>query len=277
MPNRIIKESICTSENIDQLSSFQETVFYRLLVNCDDYGCFDARVKVVASRLFPLKVIRPAEIVKALNRLAETGLIILYEAKGKPYLKVVKWADHQRVRVSKHKYPMPEDGTACGELPQVAASCGEMRPESNPIQSESNPNPNPNPTRERGETDSNDQFDRFWERYPNKVAKQDALKAWKKIRMNGELFKEIMSGLDRWLASDEWYRDNGRFIPHPATWLNGQRWNDEVKRHVPNGTGPGKRVAAQEYVQRDYSGVNDNILAGFDADMRRFKETGEID
>ena len=43
MPNRIIKESICTSENIDQLSPFCETVFYRLIVNVDDYGRIDAR------------------------------------------------------------------------------------------------------------------------------------------------------------------------------------------------------------------------------------------
>ena len=62
MPNRIIKESICVSEQIDALSTVEEVTFYRLLVNCDDYGCFDAREKVVKSRLFPLRDISIEEV-----------------------------------------------------------------------------------------------------------------------------------------------------------------------------------------------------------------------
>ena len=55
MPNRIIKESVCTSDSVDGLSWFEEVFFYRLIVNCDDYGRFDARPAVLKSRLFPLK------------------------------------------------------------------------------------------------------------------------------------------------------------------------------------------------------------------------------
>ena len=55
MPNRILKESICVSDDIDGLSWFEEVVFYRLLVNCDDYGRFDGRPAVLKNRLFPLK------------------------------------------------------------------------------------------------------------------------------------------------------------------------------------------------------------------------------
>ena len=55
MPNRIIKESICTSDSINQLTPFQEVFFYRLLVNCDDYGRLDARPEVLASKLYPLR------------------------------------------------------------------------------------------------------------------------------------------------------------------------------------------------------------------------------
>lgn len=43
MGNRILKESICTSENIDALSYFQEVFFYRMIVKCDDFGRVDAR------------------------------------------------------------------------------------------------------------------------------------------------------------------------------------------------------------------------------------------
>jgi hypothetical protein len=269
MPNRIIKESICTSENIEQLSAFQETVFYRLLVNCDDYGCFDARVKVVASRLFPLKVIRPSEIIKALNKLAEAGLIVLYEAKGKPYLKVVKWSDHQRVRVSKHKYPMPEDGVLCGELPQVAASCGEMRPESNPIQSNPNPNPNPNPTREpRGESDSDHEarFDRFWDAYPRKESKPAARKAFDKIRPDGELLSRMIESIRRWEKSAQWQENGGQFIPYPASWLNQRKWEDDPP------AGKKKVLPAQDFKQRDYSNVEADAMASLEAEIAAMRE-----
>ena len=47
MPNRIIKETICTSDTIERLTPFEETFFYRLIVNCDDYGRMDARPAIL--------------------------------------------------------------------------------------------------------------------------------------------------------------------------------------------------------------------------------------
>lgn len=139
MPNRILKESICTSDNIDQLSAFQETFFYRLIVNCDDYGRMDARAKILSSRLFPLKDIRAAQIEDALRALTSAELVILYTVHGKPFLQMKTWNLHQRMRDSKAKYPGIEeaDAESCSELPQVAASCRELPLESNPIQYES--------------------------------------------------------------------------------------------------------------------------------------------
>lgn len=55
MPNRILKESICTSDTLDELTWMEEVFWYRLIVNCDDYGRFDARPAILRSRLFPLK------------------------------------------------------------------------------------------------------------------------------------------------------------------------------------------------------------------------------
>ena len=80
MPNRIIKESICPSDSINQLTPFQEVFFYRLLVNCDDYGRLDARPEVLASKLYPLRrSIRDEQIIGALNALTSAELVDLYE------------------------------------------------------------------------------------------------------------------------------------------------------------------------------------------------------
>lgn len=76
MPNRIIKESICTSDTIDQLGWFDEVVFYRLIVNCDDYGRFDGRSAIIKNRLFPLKdTVTIKAIDASINKLATVGLV----------------------------------------------------------------------------------------------------------------------------------------------------------------------------------------------------------
>ena len=108
MPNRFIKETICTSDSIDMLSPFEEVFFYRLLVNCDDFGRFDARPKVLSARLFPLREITIREIESALQALVRAGLVILYEVEGKPYIQVSTWSKHQQTRAAKSKYPAPD-------------------------------------------------------------------------------------------------------------------------------------------------------------------------
>jgi hypothetical protein len=66
----------------------------------------------------------------------------------------------------------------------------------------------------------------FWQLYPRKQAKKDALKAW--LRVEVTEYEKIMSSLKAQIQSDAWKRDKGKYIPMPATWLNGNRWEDEV-------------------------------------------------
>ena len=105
MPNRIIKESICRSEDIDSLSWFEEVLFYRLIVVCDDFGRYDGRAKIIKGSCFPLKDVTEKNINEALDKLSAVGLVRVYETQGRPYLQLVTWADHQRIRNQKSKYP----------------------------------------------------------------------------------------------------------------------------------------------------------------------------
>ena len=149
MPNRIIKESICTSDSIDGLTWIEEVLFYRLIVNCDDYGRFDGRPAIIKNRLFPLKESLTARAVsEAINRLVSAGMVALYEFEGKPYLYLPTWNCHQSVRAKRSKYPSPDEASQsndadteqheniCKQMISVDCKCSR-----NPIQSESNPNP----------------------------------------------------------------------------------------------------------------------------------------
>lgn len=128
---RILKKSICQSEEIDQLSWFEEVLFYRLIVNCDDFGLFDGRTKILKSTLFPLKEnITLKQIESAIMRLATVGLVRVYEVQGRPFLQLPTWSLHQRVRNSRHIYPTPEEMGDSGNPPQLAANCGGLPPKS---------------------------------------------------------------------------------------------------------------------------------------------------
>ena len=72
-----------------------------------------------------------------------------------------------------------------------------------------------------------DQFDQFWQRYPKKKSKGQAEKAWAKINPDEQLHEAILNGLERAKTAGDWQKNNGEFIPHPATWLNAKGWEDE--------------------------------------------------
>lgn len=69
-------------------------------------------------------------------------------------------------------------------------------------------------------------FSKFWDLYPNKKAKPNAEKAWMKIDVQSH--EAIFTAIPKHINSVEWKKDDGQFIPHPATWLNAERWEDDV-------------------------------------------------
>lgn len=72
-------------------------------------------------------------------------------------------------------------------------------------------------------------FEEFWKAFPKKASKGAALKAWNKLRPEKELREKIMAAIERAKKSEQWNRENGRFIPYPATWLHAQGWEDELE------------------------------------------------
>jgi uncharacterized protein YdaU (DUF1376 family) len=99
---------------------------------------------------------------------------------------------------------------------------------------------------------ASESFDSFWKLYPKKASKKDAIKAWSKIEPDKH--PEIMQGLASHRVSQGWVRDDGQFIPNAATWLNAERWEDEVRPHVegrPNtGAGSTGKPSLSEQVRQ---------------------------
>ena len=119
----------------------------------------------------------------------------------------------------------PQANAKQGETPSEKENENEIEKE-NEIENECYKNP-PSP------------FERFWLAYPRKIGKADARKAFAKVKMPIET---LLSAIDQQTRSEQWTRENGRFIPNPATWLNQGRWEDELaapesKYHAKPGYG----------------------------------------
>jgi len=77
-------------------------------------------------------------------------------------------------------------------------------------------------------------FADFWKAYPRKVAKKAALKAWTRALREGATPEAILDALARWRRSGQFPTDM-QYVPHPTTWLNQGRWEDEYDEALPSG------------------------------------------
>lgn len=242
MPNRIIRESICTSDSVDQMTWFEECFWQRLIVNCDDYGRFDARLTVIKSRLFPLKDrMSLKDIEGALDKLEKLGCIIFYEYNKKPYLFIPTWETYQTVRAKRSKYPAPDEylqssEIICKQMQADVSGCSR-----NPIQSESySLSESISESLSESKTDiadkplKDDNFDVFWKSYPRKTAKEEARKAYAALmkKKDAPTIDRLVESVEAHKRSDDWKKDNGQYIPHPATYLRQGRYDDEVSATV---------------------------------------------
>ena len=98
-------------------------------------------------------------------------------------------------------------------------------------------------------TSDSAEFFLFWREYPNKKNKQTAISRWDKMHVTPELYAKIMEGLQRAKNSREWAEQDGKYIPHPASWLNAGGWENEYRPLQP----------AEPEKQKPQTGGNDAL------------------
>lgn len=85
-------------------------------------------------------------------------------------------------------------------------------------------------------------FEAFWKAYPKKKAKEAAKKAWAKLKPDERLGKAIIQAVTESAKTKDWKKENGKYIPYPATYLNGKRWEDERNESNGEDTGNPRKV-----------------------------------
>ena len=102
-------------------------------------------------------------------------------------------------------------------------------------------------------------FETFWKLYPKKVDKKKTLQLWLKLKPSAELVNTIMQSLGKYCVSEGWTKDHGKFVPHASTWLNAERWNDEVQVGASKTSQPDFMGRHTGFADRDYgAGLKQN-------------------
>ena len=72
-------------------------------------------------------------------------------------------------------------------------------------------------------------FEMFYSAYPKKRAREDALKAWGQGHIQPDDLKKLLPAIAAQKKTEDWRKDKGKYIPLPASWIRGKRWNDELE------------------------------------------------
>lgn len=192
-------------------------LFPLIVANTDDFGRMAGDAFTVKNVVLPSSQRPERDFERALDVLVTCKLVDRYLVDDRIYLQVVNFDEHQP---NLHK-------RTTSRIPESPGTSGNYRPNLTEFNVSESKGIQENPRKEQRVCAS--LFDAFWIAYPKKKAKHDAQRAWDKRRPNDELLAVILRALERQKQSPDWQKESGRYIPLPATWLNGARWTDELE------------------------------------------------
>lgn len=250
---RTIKPEFFHSKSTARVSRDARLTFAGLWTVADDEGRFRGDERILAGALWSNDDdITHVEVAAHLKELEHEDMICRYELGGREYVHVVHWAEHQRInRPTPSRLPacplhdgqgdsvsppggLSEDSVRThgalkrNQVPEVGSRKEEVgkRRSSKHLVNSTAPVQEALVVTPAGATESETptSFDKFWETYPRRVGKQAAKAAWSKAAKRTQA-QTIVDGARRYAADPN--LPEPKFIPHPATWLNQGRWEDE--------------------------------------------------
>lgn len=238
----VIKAKLVRSKKFNALNGddFTQKVYCLMLACKDSYGMMPADPFSLKGALGPFdKTKTPQKFKAAIDKMAGVGLVYLWDHQGDPWLYMMGHDEENRTdrRAKDPTVPRPDVEHMWLKTNEVWSQSGVSLESVGTNSKGSLEFVSHSPARAgsgsgSGIGNGDGQFDQFWEAYPRKEKKKDAQKAWAKLKMTPDLLTEILAALAKWKKSKEWTSKNGKYIPHPTTWLNGERWNDVIGAEV---------------------------------------------
>lgn len=220
---RMLEITIAYDELFNSLSEFAQLTYLKILPHTDDLGRFEGNPVIIKARAMPLSSRKPNHIFHAVCEILTTGLLRVFLSDSRLVLQFNEEA-FKRINAvlvknnvsGKSEYP---DFTSFLTLDEyrkhVNDTCLARSIKSKEYKVRS---------KEQKESTC---FSTFWDIYPRKTGKGNAENSFNKIKPDSELLNKMIEAIKQQMKSEQWQKDKGQFIPHPATWLNQKRWEDD--------------------------------------------------
>lgn len=245
---RSIKPGFFDNEILGGLAPLTRLLFIGLWCQADREGRLEDRPRKLKKTILGYDDLTAEDVDNMLSELDSSGFIIRYQVEETQYIQVINFVKHQNPHMKEKASEIPPPPGFTAQLTHQEGS--------GPEQEEQAGSTGPAPGQHgeghgegQGEPGSDGKkkstverrFELFWKAYPKKTAKKAAWAAFSKVKPDTDLFERIMAAIGKAKTTEQWQRENGRFIPNPATWLNQGRWDDEIPdEEVGNGGDSGK-------------------------------------
>ena len=218
---RSLKPDFFKDEDLATLPYEARLLYQGLWCFADKEGRLEDRPKYLKAEIFPYDNIN---IEKFLNLLCQPKLqdrpekvfIRRYTVNDRKYIDIPEFLKHQSPHHTEKESSLPSfngELTVIGTL--IKGNAGDAHV-SYPISESLSESKSLIST-----------FEQFWKIYPKRKSKGQAEKAFFKINPDEQLLTKILESVERAKKSDDWIKEKGKYIPHPATWLNAKGWEDE--------------------------------------------------
>jgi len=214
---RNLKPGFFKNEILGSLQPTARLLYVGLWCLADREGRLEDRPTRIKVEVLPYD---DCDVDVSLTDLAKLNFINRYSVNGSNYIEILNFKKHQNPHVKEGESTIPAPELNKKNTKRTRCPSGVKSPPSlNP------PSLNPESLYTS--------FELFWKSYPKKIGRGYAFKIWKKINPENGLMEKMIAKVEAFKKSEQWKREKGQYIPHPATWLNQGRWDDEIKIEAP--------------------------------------------
>ena len=236
MPTRLVREGLLDSQRYWSVTIEARQLFWHLMLLADDLGCVSLAPAFVRRRCFddgPM----PDRVNLLLVQLSDADLIRIYDVGDARYGFIPRFAQRLKRMTLKHPRPpaaiLEGDEDAKEKFQKIIDKTKNPAPDGRPKAAlgrrEVEVEVEVEVKRSKPSSSSDDEgFVVFWQAYPKRVGKKDALKNWQRLKPDGSLVQAMLISLNAQKQSPDWTKEDRKYVPYPATWLNGRRWEDEL-------------------------------------------------
>lgn len=242
---RNIKPAFFKNEQLVELPFEIRLLFIGLWTLADREGKLEDRPKRIKMELFPADNI---DVDDALDALQQEGLVERYAVDGQRIVRIPAFLKHQKPHRNEADSVLPDPTCDQGTKDDVPRS-GALGLNPSCLNADCL---NPEEKKQGALPRTPDRFDDFWADYPVKREKKRARDAWKRKKLDRKA-DEILADIARRKLHDPQWLDG--YIPHPTTYINGERWHDEIQPRKRDG--PSVR---DQFDTKTYTGTADEDM-----------------